>query len=87
MLAIHDQPDQFTQHMRKRLKTTSMGLGLVRLLLDAGRTKEARASLSSLQHGFRGKPCETRRLKACQSSPNSNISRRLGRLLSSVSPR
>ena len=49
MLAIHDQ---FTHQMRNRLKTTGMGLGLVRLLLDAGLTDEARATLSSLEHGF-----------------------------------
>lgn len=29
MLAIHNQHDQFTPQMRKRLKTTGMGLGLV----------------------------------------------------------
>jgi hypothetical protein len=51
MLAIHDQ---FTRQMRNRLKTTGMGLGLVRLLQDAGRTDEARAVLSSLEDGFRG---------------------------------
>ena len=56
MLAIHDQHDQFTHQMRNRLRTTGMGLGLVRLLLDAGLTEEARATLSSLQHGFQGIP-------------------------------
>ena len=70
MLAIHDQ---FTHQMRNRLKTTGMGLGLVRLLLDAGLTEEARATLSSLEHGFQGiarasdkpsqKPCQVNRLK------------------------
>ncbi len=61
MLAIHDQ---FTHQMRNRLKTTGMGLGLVRLLLDAGLTEEARATLSSLEHGFQstatasGKPSQ-----------------------------
>jgi hypothetical protein len=54
MLAIHDQHDQFTHQMRNRLKTTGMGLGLVRLLLDAGLTEEARTTLSSLEHGFQG---------------------------------
>jgi hypothetical protein len=54
MLAIHDQHDQFTHQMRNRLRTTGMGLGLVRLLLDAGLTDEARATLSSLEHGFQG---------------------------------
>jgi len=51
MLAIHDQ---FTHQMRNRLKTTAMGLGLVRLLQDAGRTEEARITLSSLENGFHG---------------------------------
>jgi hypothetical protein len=73
MLAIHDQHDQFTHQMRNRLKTTAMGLGLVRLLLDAGLTEEARTTLSSLEHGFqRGarasdqpsqKPFQANRLK------------------------
>jgi hypothetical protein len=44
--------DQLTRQMRLRQQTTSMGLGLVRLLLDAGRTEEARTTLASLQHGF-----------------------------------
>ena len=51
MLAIHDQ---FTHQMRNRLKTTSMGLGLVRLLQDAGLTEEARTTLYSLENGFQG---------------------------------
>ena len=51
MLAIHDQ---FTRQMRRRLKTTGMGLGLVRLLQDAGLTEEARTTLSSLENGFQG---------------------------------
>ena len=42
MLAIHDQ---FTHQMRNRLKTTGMGLGLVRLLQDAGALEEARTTL------------------------------------------
>ena len=37
MLAIHDQ---FTYQLRNRLKTTGMGLGLVRLLQDAGRPRK-----------------------------------------------
>lgn len=52
MLAIHDQHDQFTPQMRNRLKTTGMGLGLVRLLLDAGLTEEARTTLSTLEIDF-----------------------------------
>ena len=51
MLAIHDQ---FTHQMRSRLKTTIMGLGLVRLLQDAGRSNEARTTLYSLGNGFQG---------------------------------
>ncbi len=68
MLAIHDQ---FTPQMRNRLKTVGMGLGLVRLLQDAGRTEEASTTLSSLEHGFQGvaeesgkpsqKPCKANR--------------------------
>lgn len=53
MIAIHDQ---FTPQMRKRLKTTGMGLGLVRLPLDAGRTEEARTTLSSLENDIQGVP-------------------------------
>jgi hypothetical protein len=40
--------------MRSRLRTTAMGLGLVRLLQDAGRTKEARTTLYSLENDFQG---------------------------------
>ena len=49
MLAIHDQ---FTHQMRRRLKTTGIGLGLVRLLQDAGLIEEARTTLFSLENGF-----------------------------------
>jgi hypothetical protein len=69
MLAIHDQ---FTRQMRNRLKTTGMGLGLVRLLQDAGRFEEAGTTLSWLENGFPGvaeewdkpsqKPCKANRL-------------------------
>jgi hypothetical protein len=48
MLAIHDQ---FTQQICDRLKTSVMGLGLVRLLQDAKRFEEARAMLYSLENG------------------------------------
>lgn len=51
MLAIHDA---FTHQMCDRLKTTVMGLGLARLLQDAGRTEEARTTLYSLEDGFQG---------------------------------
>ena len=51
MLATHDQ---FTQQMCDRLKTTEIGLGLVRLLQDARRFEEAKATLCSLENGFQG---------------------------------
>ena len=44
--------DQFSPRLRNRLKTTGMGLGLVRLLLDARLAEEARTTLLSLQTGF-----------------------------------
>ena len=71
MLAIHDP---FTRQMHDRLKTTVMGLGLVRLLQDARRIGEARTTLFSLENGFRGvaqeslkpgrQPCKVNRLKS-----------------------
>jgi hypothetical protein len=65
MLAIHDR---FTRQMRRRLKTTCMGLGLVRLLQDARRFDEAKATLYSLEDGFQvgensTKPSKAIRLK------------------------
>jgi hypothetical protein len=70
MLAIQNQ---FTHQLRRRLKTTGMGLGLVRLLQDAGLIEEARKTLYSLEIGFQGaaeksatpiqKPCKANRLK------------------------
>jgi hypothetical protein len=56
MLAIHDQ---FTHQLRNRLKTAVMGLGLVRLLQDAGLTEEASTTLYSLENGFHGVPEES----------------------------
>jgi hypothetical protein len=53
MRAIHDQ---FSPQIRNRLKTTCMGLGLVRLLQDAGLTEEARTTLSALENGFQQSP-------------------------------
>jgi hypothetical protein len=47
MLAIHDQ-------MHDRLKTTCMGLGLVRLLQVAKRFEEARTTLYFLENSFQG---------------------------------
>jgi len=54
MLAICDKHDQFSARMRNRLMTTSMGLGLVRLLIDAGLTEEAKTTLSLLDNGSQG---------------------------------
>jgi hypothetical protein len=66
-LVIHDQ---FTHQMRDRLDTTVLGLGLVRLLQDAGRIKEARTTLYSLENGGvesdkpNQKPCKATGLKS-----------------------
>ncbi|OAI50722.1 hypothetical protein AYO44_05485 [Planctomycetaceae bacterium SCGC AG-212-F19] len=54
MLANSRKHDQFSSPLAHRLNTTGMGLGLVRLLLDAGRADEARTALSSLQQAFQG---------------------------------
>jgi hypothetical protein len=51
MLTISNQHEPLTRQKPNRT-ATSMGLGLVRLLLDAGRTEEARTTLASLQDGF-----------------------------------
>jgi hypothetical protein len=51
MTAFHDQA---THQMRNRLEFTVRGLGLVRLLQDAGRIYEARTTLSCLENGFKG---------------------------------
>jgi hypothetical protein len=50
MIAIHDQ---FSRKLRNGLKTTCMGLGLVRLLQDARRFEEAKTTLCLLEDGFR----------------------------------
>ena len=61
--------------LRGRLATTGVGLGLLRLLLDAGQTEDARATLAALQqdlqlllHGLDGeadgRPPSPRRQKA-----------------------
>ena len=70
MLAIHDK---FSYQLRSRLQTTSMALGLVRLLQDARRFEEARTTLSSFGNDFPGfaevfdrpsqKPCKANGLK------------------------
>ena len=66
MLAIHNQ---FSPRLRNRLKTTGIGLGLVRLLQDVGQAEEARTVLSSFENGSQGHPDELdkarlKRLKA-----------------------
>lgn len=52
MQATHSAHPTFPPQLRSRLKTVSMGLGLVRLLLAAGRTTEAQAILATLQNSF-----------------------------------
>ena len=65
MIAIHDQ---FTRQMQNQLQNTSMGLGLVRLLQDAGLTEEARTTLYSLETGSQGVASEFQdELAFCQS--------------------
>jgi hypothetical protein len=51
MRTIHDR---FAHPICDRLQTTSMGLGLVRLLQDARRFEEAKATLYWLEHRFQG---------------------------------
>ena len=52
MRARHFRLDQITRQLQDRLKTTGVGLGLLRLQLDAGMTEEARTTLASLQDDF-----------------------------------
>jgi len=52
MLSVHGKNNRFTSQLRDRLKTTSMGLGLVRLQMDVGLTEEASTTLASLQDDF-----------------------------------
>ena len=49
MRTLHDQ---YTHQSGDRLETIVMGLGLVRLLQDARRFDEAKATLCSLEEGF-----------------------------------
>jgi hypothetical protein len=62
-----DIQDRFSRQIRSRLKTIAKGLGLIRLLQEAGRIGEARAILSLLENGVPGgavqsrKPCKERR--------------------------
>ena len=52
MRASHSRVDQITRQLLDRLKTTGVGLGLLRLQLDAEMTEEARTTLTSLQNDF-----------------------------------
>ena len=86
MLANFSQLDQLAHQMHNRLQTAGMGLGLVRLLRDAGRTEEARTTLFSLRTGFRdvdeaaAKPsrthCHVNRLKSASGSSTAATARR-----------
>jgi hypothetical protein len=49
MLSVHGKNNRLIGQLRDRLKTTGMGLGLVRLQMDVGRTEDARTTLASLQ--------------------------------------
>jgi predicted N-formylglutamate amidohydrolase len=62
-----DANDPLTQQMCNRLKTTSIGLGLVRLLMDAGRTEEGRTTLAALQDGCHGVEQATAKLNTSRS--------------------
>ena len=46
--------DRLNEPMRNRLKTTGMGLGLVRLLQNARRFEEAKTTLCSLENDIHG---------------------------------
>jgi hypothetical protein len=81
MLAIHDQ---FTRQMRNRLKTTGMGLGLVRLLQDAGLTDEARSTLSLLENGFQGVESDKPSQKPRTASRMKGVSRRFSSIARSA---
>jgi hypothetical protein len=70
MLATHNQ---FTRQMRSHLKTIGIGLGLVRLLQDAKRFEEARATLYSLENGFQSAVIENQDAPAFCQSPNSFV--------------
>jgi hypothetical protein len=61
-------PKQSSSEMSKRLKTTGMGLGLVRLLQDSGRTEEARTTLASLENGFQSVAEDKPNQKTCKAS-------------------
>lgn len=66
--------DHVTRQTSKRLKTTGMGLGLVRLLQDSGRTEEARTTLVSLENGFQDVVKDKPTRKPCKGSVASGAS-------------
>ena len=73
MIAIHDQ---FTDQLRNRLKTTCMGLGLVRLLQDARRFDEARTMLCWLEEALDKpiqKPAKAKRTRRTASRSSGSI--------------
>jgi hypothetical protein len=69
MRAIHDE---FTHQTCDRLETTCIGLGLVRLLQDAKRFEEAKATLYSLEGAVSDlpskKPCKAERITRSRSA-------------------
>ena len=72
MLAFHDH---FTHEMCDRIETTSIGLGLVRLLQEAKRFEEARTVLYSLEGIESVKPSDknTKRITRSRSSASIKI--------------
>ena len=81
MLATHDQ---FTCQMRRRLKTTCIGLGLVRLLQDARRFEDARTTLYSLENDFQGVPVA---LDGPRQKPTKGVSKTASSSSASALPR
>ncbi len=72
MIAIHEQ---FSRQMRNRLKTSVMGLGLVRLLQDARRFEEASTTLYSLENNFQEVEVESKMApNPCNANPLKGVS-------------
>jgi two-component system, OmpR family, response regulator len=67
--ALPDSPPP----LRDRLRDTSLGLGLVRLLLDAGQTEDAKTALVALQEQF---SLLRRGMEAEQAPPSAAVSPR-----------
>jgi hypothetical protein len=70
---MHATHDQFSRQMRCRLKTTAIGLGLVRLLEDAKRFDEARETLYLLEEGFQDAASEIQSGSAFSQPSDSNF--------------